>query len=92
MAHLSRDPTKLVARVRRLQGQLDAVARALENDTPCGDVLQLVASIRGAVNGLTVELIEDHVRHHVVDPDREADADKAKGAADLIAVLKTYLK
>ena len=44
------------------------------------------------MNGLTVELIEDHVRHHVVDPDREADADKAKGAADLIAVLKTYLK
>lgn len=92
MAHLSQDPTKLVARVRRLQGQLDAVARALENNSPCGEVLQLVASIRGAVNGLTVELIEDHIRHHVVDPDHEADDDKAKGAADLLAVLKTYLK
>ena len=92
MAHLSKDPAKLVARIRRLQGQLDAVARALENDTPCGEVLQLVASIRGAVNGLTVELIEDHVRHHVVDPDAETDPDKAKGAADLLAVLRTYLK
>lgn len=92
MAHLSKDPAKLVARIRRLQGQLDAVARALENDTPCGEVLQLVASIRGAVNGLTVELIEDHVRHHVVDPDAEEDPDKAKGAADLLAVLRTYLK
>ncbi|BDA84268.1 hypothetical protein Sa4125_18100 [Aureimonas sp. SA4125] len=92
MAHLSKDPAKLVARIRRLQGQLDAVARALEADAPCGEVLQLVASIRGAVNGLTVELIEDHVRHHVVDPDAETDADKAKGAADLLAVLRTYLK
>ena len=92
MAHLSKDPAKLVARIRRLQGQLDAVARALENDTPCGEVLQLVASIRGAVNGLTVELIEDYVRHHVVDPDAETDPDKARGAADLLAVLRTYLK
>ncbi|BDA84597.1 hypothetical protein Sa4125_21390 [Aureimonas sp. SA4125] len=92
MAHLSKDPTKLVARIRRVQGQLDAVARALETDAPCGEVLQLVASIRGAVNGLTVELIEDHVRHHVVDPDAEADPDRAKGAAELLAVLRTYLK
>jgi DNA-binding FrmR family transcriptional regulator len=92
MAHLSKDPAKLVARIRRLQGQLDAVARALETDTPCGEVLQLVASIRGAVNGLTVELIEDHVRHHVVDPDAEEDPDRAKGADDLLAVLRTYLK
>ncbi|WP_062226426.1 metal/formaldehyde-sensitive transcriptional repressor [Aureimonas frigidaquae] len=92
MAHLSKDPTRLIARVRRIQGQLDAVARGLEGGASCDDVLQLVASIRGAVNGLTVELIEDHIRHHVVDPDREADVEKAKGAADLLSVLKTYLK
>jgi DNA-binding FrmR family transcriptional regulator len=92
MAHLTNDPAKLVARIRRLQGQLDAVARSLENKTPCGDVLQLVASIRGAVNGLTIELIEEHVRNHVVDPDHEDDPEKAKGTADLIAVLRTYLK
>ena len=92
MAHITNDPTKLIARIRRLQGQLDAVARSLENKAPCGDVLQLVASIRGAVNGLTIELIEEHVRNHVVNPDREDDPEKAKGATDLIAVLRTYLK
>jgi DNA-binding FrmR family transcriptional regulator len=52
----------------------------------------LVASVRGAVNGLTAELLEDHIRHHVVDPAREKDADKARGAADLIDVIRTYLK
>jgi DNA-binding FrmR family transcriptional regulator len=92
MTHLTKDKTKLVSRVRRLQGQLDAVARALEGGADCGDILQLVASIRGALNGLTIELMEEHVRHHVVDPDHEADPAKAKGASELLAVLRTYLK
>ncbi|MEH6719982.1 MAG: metal/formaldehyde-sensitive transcriptional repressor [Aurantimonas endophytica] len=92
MAHLTKNSAKLIARIRRLQGQLDAIARSLENEAPCGDVLQLVASVRGAMNGLTIELIEEHVRNHVVNPDREDDPEKAKGAAELIAVLRTYLK
>jgi DNA-binding FrmR family transcriptional regulator len=92
MVHFCKDRAKLVSRVRRLQGQLDAVARQMESGADCGDVLQLVASIRGALNGLTLELIDDHVRHHVVDPDHEADPAKAKGASDLLAVLRTYLK
>lgn len=92
MAHLTKNSAKLIARIRRLQGQLDAIARSLENEAPCGDVLQLVASARGAMNGLTIELIEEHVRNHVVDPEHEDDPEKAKGAADLIAVVRTYLK
>jgi DNA-binding FrmR family transcriptional regulator len=92
MSHLSTDSAKLVSRVRRLQGQLDAVARQLEGGADCSEVLHLVASIRGALNGLTLELIEDHVRHHVVDPAHEADPVKAKGASDLLAVLRTYLR
>ena len=52
----------------------------------------LVASVRGAVSGLTSELLEDHIRNHVVDPAHEKDPEKAKGAADLIEVVRTYLK
>jgi DNA-binding FrmR family transcriptional regulator len=52
----------------------------------------LVASVRGAVNGLTAELLEDHIRHHVVDPAHEKDAERARGAADLIDIVRTYLK
>ncbi|TKT74917.1 metal/formaldehyde-sensitive transcriptional repressor [Aquamicrobium sp. LC103] len=92
MTHLQKDNAKLVARVRRLRGQMEAIERALENHTPCGDILQLVASARGAINGLTIELVEDHIRHHVVNPDLDADPARAKGAADLIAVLRTYMK
>ena len=52
----------------------------------------LVAAVKGAVGGLTVELMEDHVRHHVVDPASEADPVRAKGAADLIDAMRSYLK
>lgn len=92
MAHTSKQKTKLLARVRRLKGQLEAVERRLEEDAPCDEVLNLVASVRGAINGLTVELIEDHIREHVSNPDRDEDAARAQGAAQLIEVVRTYLK
>jgi hypothetical protein len=53
MSHTIRQKKKLIARVSRLKGQLGAVERALEAERPCGDILQLLASIRGALNGLT---------------------------------------
>lgn len=92
MLHLSKNKAKLLARVRRLKGQIEAIERAIEAEEPCGAVLNQVASVRGAVTGLTAELIEDHIRNHVVDPARETDPDRAQGAADLIDVMRTYLK
>lgn len=89
--HTIKDKAKLIGRVRRIKGQAEALERALEAELGCSDVLMLVASMRGAVNGLTAEVMEVHIRHHIVDPDRE-DSPQAKGAADLIEVLKTYMK
>jgi DNA-binding FrmR family transcriptional regulator len=90
MSHTIRNKAKLLARVRRLKGQMEAVERALDIGASCAEVLNLVASIRGAVGGLTAELIEDHVREHVV----EAADDNARrqGADELIAVVRSYLK
>jgi DNA-binding FrmR family transcriptional regulator len=92
MSHTVKGKSKLLGRVRRIRGQVEAVERALEAELGCADVLMLVASVRGAISGLTAELMEEHIRHHVVDPDHEGDPDKAKGAADLIEVVKSYLK
>ncbi|WP_449393790.1 metal/formaldehyde-sensitive transcriptional repressor [Devosia riboflavina] len=92
MSHTIAQKPKILARVRRLKGQLEAVERALEAEADCADILNLVASVRGAVNGLTVELIEDHIRHHVADPDTDTDPHRAEGAAELIDVIRTYLK
>lgn len=91
MSHTIRDKAKLTARVRRLKGQVEAVERALEQEIGCADVLQLAASIRGAVNGLIAELIDDHLRMHVVDPALSRQ-DREHGADELMDVVRTYLR
>ena len=92
MAHTIRDKRKLLSRVRRIRGQIEAVERALEGEEHCADVLQLIASARGAVNSLMSEVLEEHIRSHVVDPGRERNAGRAQGAQELIDVVRTYLK
>ncbi len=92
MSHISKNKTKLLARVRRLKGQIEAIERAMETDVPCAEVLNLVASIRGAVTGLTAELIEDHIREHVSNPDKDDDPARAQGASELIDVIRMYMK
>jgi DNA-binding FrmR family transcriptional regulator len=92
MAHTIKNKSKLIARIRRIKGQVEAVERALDAEIGCADVLMLVASLRGAVNGLSAEVMEDHIRNHVVNPDTERDPERAKGAAELIEVVRTYLK
>ncbi len=92
MGHTIKSKSKLIARIRRIKGQVEAVERALEAEIGCADVLMLVASLRGAVRGLSAELMEDHIRNHVVDPDSDQDPDRARGAAELIEVVRTYLK
>jgi len=92
MSHITKNKDKLLARVRRLKGQIEAIERSLEADASCAEVLNLVASVRGATTGLTAELIEDHIREHVSNPDKDEDAARAQGAAELIEVVRTYLK
>jgi DNA-binding FrmR family transcriptional regulator len=88
----TRERTKLVNRVRRLGGQVEAIERALEQEIGCSEVLQLIASVRGAINGLMAEVLEDHIRTRVVDPLRESDAERALAAGELINVVHSYLK
>ena len=92
MAHTIREKAKLLNRVRRVRGQIEAVERALENEKSCVDVLHLNVAARGAMNSLMAEVIEDHIRMHVVDPARERDSARARGAEELIDVVQAYLK
>lgn len=93
MAHTVKDKKKLLNRVRRIRGQVDAIERSLETETEgCTSVLQLIASCRGAMNGLMAEVIEGHIRFHVIDPDRKPTSEQSEAAEELIDVVKTYLK
>ncbi|KRB50112.1 transcriptional regulator [Rhizobium sp. Root708] len=90
MSHTTHHKKKLLARVGRLKGQMEAVERALEGERPCGEILQLLASIRGALNGLTGEVLDDHLHEHVL----HAADDKARGEAvqEISEVLRTYIR
>ncbi len=92
MAHTIRDKKKLLDRVHRIRGQIEAVERGLEQEQDSTAILQTIAACRGAITGLMVEVIEGHIRFHVVDPDRNPTSPKAKAAQELIDVLKTYLR
>jgi DNA-binding FrmR family transcriptional regulator len=78
--------------VRRIRGQIEAVERALSETRECAEVLQLVAACRGALNGLMAELIEGHIRFHVLSPNGKKGSPQAEAAEELIEVVRTYLK
>ncbi len=92
MAHTSKDKEKLLIRVRRIRGQVEAIERSLREEHECADLLQLVAACRGALNGLMAELVEGHIWFHVLDPERGKDSPQAEAAEELIDLVRSYLK
>ncbi|PSJ52221.1 metal/formaldehyde-sensitive transcriptional repressor [Pseudaminobacter soli (ex Li et al. 2025)] len=92
MTHTIREKHKLLARVRRMKGQVEAIERALENEAGCERVMHLIAGVRGAMAGLMAEVVEDHVRMHLVDSEKHPGALNTDAAEQLMDVVRTYLK
>jgi FrmR/RcnR family transcriptional regulator, repressor of frmRAB operon len=92
MAHTLREKHQLLARVRRIRGQVEAVERALEGDAECEKVMHLLASTRAAMAGLMAEVVEVHIRTHLVDAEKHPGALNPQAADELVAVIRTYLK
>lgn len=92
MSHTIQDKKRLLGRVHRIQGQLSAIERMLTDEEDPHETLQLVASCRGALNGLMFEIIEGHVRHHVVDLAKRQTPQQSEAVEQLVAVIRSYLK
>ena len=90
--HLIGKREKLLARVRRLKGQVEGVERALEREDGCEAVMHLIAGARGAMAGLMAEVVEDHVRTHLVDEAAHPGALDRDAAERLIEVVRAYLR
>jgi DNA-binding FrmR family transcriptional regulator len=86
MSHLHHNSKPLVTRIRRMRGQLEAVERSILGEGECGAVLQQLAAVRGALNGLILQLMEDHLREHASPGLDDAEL------APVIQVLRSYLK
>jgi DNA-binding FrmR family transcriptional regulator len=92
MSHTIREKNKLLARVRRIRGQVEAIERALDSEAGCELVMHLIAGVRGAIAGLMAEVVEDHVRTHLVDDEKHPGALNTEAAEQLLDVVRTYLK
>lgn len=91
MPHSPDDKKRALTRVRRIKGQVDALERALESGEPCLTILQQIASIRGAANGLMGELLEMHLKDELVSGETTPDQ-RAVRMAEVGHLLRSYLK
>jgi len=90
MEHATKYKHKLITRMKRIQVQMNAVGRALEEETDCAEVLQLIAAARGGMNGLMAELMEEHLRHHILESEHGGNPHEA--ADELMDVVRRYLR
>jgi DNA-binding FrmR family transcriptional regulator len=91
MSHLDKEQTKLVARIKRIRGQVDSIERSLTSGDDCADVLMLLANVRGGINSLMAEVLEDHIRLHLLSSERSS-APPQELAEDMIELVRAYLK
>lgn len=91
MSHTITGKKRLLSRVRRIKGQTEALERALSDEVECQAILQQIAAVRGAVNGLMAEVLEGHIREHLGQPDIEP-TQREKDMAALATTLRSYLK
>ena len=82
---------KLLNRLRRMRGQIDAIERAIEADRECAQVLQQATACRGALEGFIAEVLEDHIREHLVDPAAPDESRQRVAADELIRIVHAYL-
>jgi DNA-binding FrmR family transcriptional regulator len=92
MSHTIHEKQKLLARTRRIRGQVEAIERALDGEAGCEKVMHLIAAARGAMAGLMAEVVEEHVRTHLVDNEKHPDALDREAVEQLLEVVGAYLK
>ncbi len=91
MAHIANEKTKLLHRLKRLRGQIEAIERLVESEGECARVLQQSTAARGALEGFIAEVIEDHIREHLVDPEAPRSDPRVQAAEELVAIVHSYL-
>jgi DNA-binding FrmR family transcriptional regulator len=79
------------ARIKRIRGQVESIERSLTTGDDCADILMLLANVRGGVNSLMAEVLEDHIRLHLLASEKSL-APPHELVEDLIDLVRAYLK
>jgi DNA-binding FrmR family transcriptional regulator len=92
MAHTAEEKKRLLNRVHRIQGQIAAIEKALDQEAECSDVLHNISACRGAMDALMAEVIEGHIRFHILGDNGSVTNEQTQAAEDLVSALRAYLK
>jgi DNA-binding FrmR family transcriptional regulator len=74
-----------------VRGQLDSLERALTEGAECGPILQQIAAMRGAINGLMAGVLESHMREEFAQL-APGDGAPNKSIDDVVSLVRTYLR
>ncbi len=91
MPHTAEEKKRVLTRVRRLRGQIDALERVLEEGAECGPVLQQIAAVRGAVNGLMSGVLESHLREEFMQWGTASESQQAS-IDEVVSLVRSYLR
>ncbi|MCB5364721.1 formaldehyde-responsive transcriptional repressor FrmR [Pusillimonas sp. CC-YST705] len=91
MPHSPEEKKRVLARVRRVRGQIDALERALEEGTDCGPILQQIAAVRGGINGLMAGVLESHLRETFISIEQDG-APPSESVDDIVSLIRSYLR
>ncbi|WP_158916666.1 metal/formaldehyde-sensitive transcriptional repressor [Caulobacter sp. S45] len=91
MSHIEKEKAKLLNRLKRIRGQVEGIERAVAEGKDCVRILQQATSCRGALDGFIAEVIEDHIREHLIDPDASLDDPRVQAAEELVEIVHAYL-
>ena len=92
MSHVFKDRKRISNRINRIKGQLDSVGKMLDKEEYCLSVMQTLAACRGALNGLMGEIMDGHIKYHIMSEPETMSSPQDKAANELIKLLKTYWK
>lgn len=91
MGHVEKEKKKLLNRLRRIKGQIEAVERSVEKDHDCAKILQQATSCRGALDGFIGEVLEHHIRKHVMEPSAAEDDPRRQAAEELVEIVHAFV-
>jgi len=84
---------KLLKRLARAEGQVRGIARMLEEDRYCIDVLTQLAAVDAALETVALEILDDHVKHCVAGALSSGDAADAQRKIDeLLGAVRRFAK
>lgn len=94
MPHSPEEKKRAITRLRRIRGQVDGLERAIEAGSQCGPVLQQIAALRGAVNGLMAGILDSHLREEFTQVAVDPEVRKQHQASidEVIGLVRSYLK